>query len=135
VLCSTVGRLSDQPAGPAHVRRLKELMTAMSILILASGLMFAAISVPLIRRKIPMNRFYGFRVRAAFASQKRWYAINEYSGRVLARWAFLPILTGVVGLFLPEKSFVVYSSAAAFLLVCSAVIPTVLTLRWIRRTS
>ncbi len=109
-------------------------MILMPILFLVSGLLILALSIPLIRRRIPMNHYYGFRVEAAFASKDRWYAINEYSGRVLAKWTVLPILAGFVGFFLPGECFVEYSSAATFLLLCSAAIPLFQTFRWIRRT-
>ncbi|MHC1762689.1 MAG: SdpI family protein [Verrucomicrobiia bacterium] len=81
-----------------------------------------------------MNDYYGFRVEAAFASKDRWYAINEYSGRVLAKWSVLPIGAGLAGFFLPSEWFVEYASAATFFLVCSAAIPLLLTFRWIRKT-
>jgi hypothetical protein len=109
-------------------------MSLIPILFLASGLLILALSIPLIRRTIPMNHYYGFRVQAAFSSKDRWYAINEYSGRVLAKWSVLSIGAGLAGFFLPSEWFVEYASAATFLLVCSAAIPLVLTFRWIRKT-
>lgn len=81
-----------------------------------------------------MNHYYGFRVEAAFASTDRWYAINEYSGRILAKWSVLPIGAGIAGFFLPSAWFVEYASAATLLLVCSAAIPLLVTLKWIRKT-
>ena len=109
-------------------------MTFMPILFLISGLLILALSIPLIRRAIPMNHYYGFRVEAAFASKDRWYAINEYSGEVLAKWSVLPIAAGIAGFFLPSEWFVEYASAATFFLVSSAAIPLLLTFRWIRKT-
>ena len=54
------------------------------------GLMSMAISIPLILRKIPMNRWYGIRIAKAFVSDQHWHAINSYGGK----WFF------VFGLFL-----------------------------------
>lgn len=109
-------------------------MTLVPILILVAGLFIMALSVPLIRRKVPMNPYYGFRVAASLESPERWYSINAYSARVLAQWTLLPIVTGVLGLFLPGEWAVEYSLAAPLSLVCNALIPTVLTFRWIKRT-
>ena len=109
-------------------------MSLTAVLTLVSGLLIFAVSVPLIRRKVPRNPYYGFRVAAAFVSEERWYAINEYSGRLLAKWSILPVVTGIVGFFLPRRWFVEYSSAAAFLLVCTTAIPILRTFRWIRNT-
>ena len=47
------------------------------------GLVLAALTLPLIARKVPMNRGYGIRMREAFLSEENWYALNEYGGKVL----------------------------------------------------
>ncbi len=46
-----------------------------------SGLLLAGLSVPLIRRKIPPNGLYGFRLPATLSDPATWYASNEYAGR------------------------------------------------------
>ena len=46
------------------------------------GAMSVVVSVPLILRWIPMNRWYGIRTRKAFASEENWYAINAYGGKL-----------------------------------------------------
>lgn len=47
------------------------------------GLVTMALSLPLVFRRVPMNRFYGIRTRAAFESCERWYEINAFGGKVL----------------------------------------------------
>ena len=47
------------------------------------GLLMALVSVPLIRRKVPMNRVYGIRVSKAYISEHNWYEINAYGGKLL----------------------------------------------------
>ena len=54
-------------------------------------------AIPLVKRKIKMNRWYGIRIRKAFASQENWEKINEYGGRAMIRWS-IPILVIGVGL-------------------------------------
>jgi hypothetical protein len=49
---------------------------------LVTGLMMIAFSIPLVLRKVPMNRAYGIRTRKAFASESNWYAVNAYGGRL-----------------------------------------------------
>jgi len=44
------------------------------------GLMFAGLSVPLIKGLVPPNRFYGFRTAKSLANPKIWYEINRISG-------------------------------------------------------
>lgn len=68
---------------------------------LIAGILFVAISIPLIKRKVPMNLFYGIRVDAAFQSRERWYEMNEYGGRLFLKWGIAIILTGLIGFALP----------------------------------
>ena len=64
------------------------------------GILFIVISLPLLRGSIPMNRFYGFRIPKAFASDANWYAINEYGAKVLILWSMVMIASGVLLPFL-----------------------------------
>ena len=71
----------------------------------AFGVLLAAVSLPLVLRRIPMNHFYGVRVAAAFTSEARWYDINAYGGRLLFVYGVLVALLGVLARDLaPEKS-------------------------------
>jgi len=54
------------------------------------GVATVLLCVPLALRQVPMNRFYGIRLKQAYESDERWYAINSAGG-----WAFI-----VFGLFL-----------------------------------
>jgi uncharacterized membrane protein len=63
-------------------------MTALLALYVGSGLLLAALAVPMIRRKIPPNGLYGFRVKQTLEHPETWYPANEYAGRCLL-WAGL----------------------------------------------
>lgn len=66
------------------------------------GLAFIVLSIPLILRKVPMNHFYGVRIRKAFASRRNWYAINAYGGRlILAFGVFLLLFALLAGPWAP----------------------------------
>lgn len=62
------------------------------------GAVMVAVSVPLIVRMVPMNRWYGVRTRKAFASEDNWYELNAYGGKLLAAYGGLLVLAGVIGL-------------------------------------
>jgi len=47
------------------------------------GVLTAALSIPLIARKVPPNGVYGFRMAGAFASESNWYSVNAYGGKWL----------------------------------------------------
>lgn len=53
------------------------------------GLLLAAFSLPLVLRRVPMNRAYGIRIPEAFTSDARWYDINAYGGRLFLVYGIL----------------------------------------------
>ncbi len=64
------------------------------------GLVSVLVAVPLIMRKVPMNRLYGIRTRKAFVSSSNWYEINAYGGRLFMVFGVLVAAFGVL-----EKDF------------------------------
>lgn len=64
---------------------------------LGMGCAAIMLSLPLILRKIPMNRVCGIRVRQAFASERNWYAINAYGGKWLLALGLQLIACGIFG--------------------------------------
>jgi hypothetical protein len=50
------------------------------LLYVATGLVLAALSAPLILHKIPPNPFYGFRLPKTMNNPDIWYDINAYGG-------------------------------------------------------
>jgi len=114
-------------------------MHAHDQLLLATGILFVGIvtfcvCLPLIYRKVPMNRFYGIRIPQSFASAERWYDINAYGGRLLARWSCLIAITGVVGFLVPLRFLQAYAIAAAGVILISVFGPLVQIIRWARAT-
>ena len=64
------------------------------------GLLFIALSVPLIQGRVPTNSFYGFRNAKSLSDPKIWYAINRLSGIDLLLAGALISLGPVAMLFL-----------------------------------
>ncbi|MBL9189051.1 MAG: SdpI family protein [Opitutaceae bacterium] len=108
-------------------------MTAVAIAILLGGLAMLLVSLPLVYRKIPMNHFYGIRIRASFESDQRWYDINAYGGRQMAAWSCLIIATGLVGFFVPREHFLTYAWASVPISLAAVFIPTIQIFRWSRK--
>ncbi len=71
-----------------------------------------AIAVPLIRRKVKMNRWYGVRIPAAFESEEAWFDINHYGGRLLFVWALAIAVTATFGVFLEAAEWISYNWTA-----------------------
>lgn len=74
---------------------------------LAAALVIVA-AVPLIRRKVGMNPWYGVRIPAAFASSESWFDLNQYGGRLLLRWGCSIAVVATVGAFLPRNEWIAY---------------------------
>ena len=107
-------------------------MTAVAILILLSGVLILLVSLPLVYRKVPMNHFYGVRIRACFESDQRWYDINAYGGRLMAIGSLPIMAAGIAGLFLPADWLQPYVWTALAVTLASLLVPLVLILRWSR---
>lgn len=65
------------------------------------GCVFIGLAIPLVRRKIPRNSWYGVRIRKAFQSDELWYDINAYGGREFIIWSIPIVLTGIACFFFP----------------------------------
>lgn len=61
------------------------------------GLLFMALGVPLILRKVPMNGIYGVRFGASFKSDWLWYEINAHGGRLMVLAGIPLVLYGLYG--------------------------------------
>jgi hypothetical protein len=64
-----------------------------------TGALFVAIGAPLARRRIPRNRWYGYRTGLTLQDDAIWYAVNERGGRHLIVLGGSLIAVGLIGLF------------------------------------
>jgi hypothetical protein len=86
-------------------------MIILMIMFLSSGLLLAALSVPMIMGKIPPNGFYGFRVKKTMENPKIWYPVNSYSGKWLLAASLVQAVAAVAIYFIPGISLDVYAYA------------------------
>jgi hypothetical protein len=105
-------------------------MITVAIAILLSGVLIFLLSLPLVYRKVPMNHFYGVRIRSSFESDRRWYDINAYGGRLMAIGSLPIVGAGAAGLFLPADWLQPYVWTALVVTLGSLLVPLVLILRW-----
>ena len=82
------------------------------------AILIIGISIPLVKRKIPMNHFYGVRFKKSFESEENWYKINHYGGKQLIAWSIPLLIIGVITCFLPLKE----NGLLATLLGCASLI-------------
>ncbi len=104
----------------------------MAAVFTGSGLLMILVALPLVKRRVPMNRWYGVRIPAAFESPERWYEVNEYGGRLLARWAGLLVAAGIAGWFVPPTDLLAYEGFGAAVALVAALAPLIQVLLWVR---
>ena len=62
------------------------------------GGLFAGLSIPLLRSKIPPNQWYGFRTRLTLSDPRIWYPVNVWGARRLLWLGVGTLLAGPVSL-------------------------------------
>lgn len=110
-------------------------MNIIALVHVIAGVMISAVSVPLIRRKVRMNSWYGFRISEAFQSEKLWYDINAYGGRMYLYWGIAVIIAGACGLMLPQRLWLVYALASIAVVLGGLAIAVGKTQRYAARLS
>jgi uncharacterized membrane protein len=88
------------------------------VLFTGTGLVSVLVGLPLARRLVRPNRWYGVRVPATFADEQVWYEANAVAGRDLMALGALLLL---VALGLPR---IVALPPVAYGLVCTLVLVT-----------
>lgn len=90
------------------------------------------ISIPMLKRKIPMNRWYGARFKKSFESEENWYRINAYSAKQLITWSIPILIIGIVTLFLPlEGNMWLFNAIASSALL--VIVPCLISYRYAKK--
>ena len=71
---------------------------------LLTGILSILLCLPLIKRKIPRNSFYGMRFPQSFQSEEAWFKINAFGGKQMLQWSLLLIASGALTFFLPLQT-------------------------------
>ena len=88
-------------------------MATLMILFTSSGLLLAAISVPLILGKIGPNPLYGFRVKKTLEDPAVWYPVNTYAAKRLLVVGLGISVSAALLFFLPGIDLLVYALSCA----------------------
>ena len=102
-------------------------MGSFRVFILAMQLTQATIMIvaciPLARRKIPPNAWYGFRVRRTLADPALWYEINAHAGRSLIGAGIAIASISLALAFIPvigERAYAVCCATVSLVAVVAA---------------
>jgi uncharacterized membrane protein len=97
------------------------------------GLLMAALGMPLMRRKIAPNSWYGFRVRRTLEDPKVWYDANEFTGRCLIRLGIGISLFSLALYYIPAIDPVTYATACGLVLLAGVAVSVLLSFRHVKR--
>lgn len=86
----------------------------LGLTIIVVSVILILVSLPMLKRKIPMNRWYGARFKKSFESDENWYNINTYSAKQLIIWSLPLLIIGIVTLFLPLEKYPMLSNVIPF---------------------
>lgn len=78
-------------------------VTVISLMFALVGMLFVGVSIPLIRNRVPPNRFYGFRTRRTLSDPKIWYEVNHISGKDLFVAGVIIALSSLTTLALAQR--------------------------------
>ena len=94
-----------------HILEEAPAMATLMILFTSSGLLLAALSVPLILRKIGPNPLYGFRVKKTLEDPATWYPVNAYAAKCLLVVGLVISLSASLLFLVPRIDLLVYAIA------------------------
>ena len=114
---------------------LSALGSIFAVVNIGTGLLFIALSIPLMLRRIPMNIWYGYRFKKAFMSNELWYNTNAYGGKQMIQWSSpLTIMSAAIFLLMDMPgSLVAQIAVSVFLLVILPIINIMGTLAYAAR--
>jgi hypothetical protein len=97
----------------------------------AAGLLLAGLSIPLIRRKVGPNPWYGFRVRRTLEDPAVWYPANAFAGKGLLGVGLGTATAAVVLYFVPGISVDWYAGIVTAVALGSLAVTVVLSFRYL----
>ena len=82
-----------------------------------SGLLAILIALPLIKRRVKPNPWYGFRVRATLQNPELWYDVNAHLGQRLLISGFITTLAAIGLYVMPGLNVDTYAIACGVISV------------------
>ncbi len=112
---------------------MAELEAIILTLYISAGLLFVALAIPLIQRRIGPNRWYGFRVRRTLEDPAVWYDANEYAGHCFLWCGIVTSTTCLALYFVPGIEPVVYPFLCVGVMLISLAVSVILSFRFLDR--
>ncbi len=84
-------------------------MTLLVVMFVGTGLLLAALAIPLIQRRIRPNGWYGFRTPSTLRDPELWYDANAYTGRLLLVYGVVVVISAILAALIPDITIDGYS--------------------------
>ena len=97
-----------------------------------SGLLLAALSIPLILGKIGPNPWYGFRVKKTLNDPAVWYPANAYAGKRLLIVGLVGSLFALLCYFVPKIDLNTYATGCAVVTVGGVIVTVIQSFIYLR---
>jgi len=101
-------------------------VTIGTLLFALVGILFVGLSIPLIRNRVPPNRFYGFRTTKTLSDPKIWYEVNHISGNDLLVAGALITCSSVTMFALAQEWNPQYVALTLLLIMCFSLVGVLL---------
>ena len=95
------------------------------------GLLFVALSLPLILGKVGPNPWYGVRVARTLKDPAVWYAVNRYAAWWMLGVGGMLLLVAPALFFTPGVSFIAYALACVAVMLVGVTVGVVQTFRYL----
>jgi hypothetical protein len=56
-------------------------ITIVTLTVAATGILLAALGIPLYKQRVPPNMWYGCRTEKSLSDERIWYSVNRVTGR------------------------------------------------------
>lgn len=107
-------------------------MLVLLLIYALSGLVLAAISIPLILQKIGPNPWYGFRVKKTLDAPAVWYPVNAYAGKRLLAVGIVSSLSAVLLFFVPGLDETTYALTFAGIILGGLFVTVIQSIFYLR---
>lgn len=108
-------------------------MELLLVFYVGAGLLLIALAVPLIRRKVPPNAWYGFRVPQTWSDPEIWYAANAHAGKYLLAVGVITVLAAIVLYLVPGISLDAYALACAGIILAALTVCAIRCFRYLAK--
>ncbi len=112
---------------------MTEFRLTMLVMQICASLVLIVLSIPLIRRMVPPNMWYGFRVPRTLRDPVVWYEANAYSGKCLLAAGLVIVAASVSLYFVPTLDGPTYATACAVVALGVLAVAVILSLRFLGR--